>query len=241
MPLYDVNNAWIVDVGGGSVKNDTPHALSRIPLRWMIRECFKCNTGIIFDAIMLQQIGLNITYGPDSVPTLGDIPPRLPPPPPDVSTSENIPVEGPSFVHIAWTSIISVFIRLFSFLRRAHHPASNAKMRRRTIPARAHDASYALRHDVDERYEAEEERKDALSPLYDQLRANWMWTILEWIPVRVKKQKAIIREIENIQGYTWLYVLPPFPPRRPRRFMNDVADGTKAEVGRSTSRRWRKA
>lgn len=39
-------NAFSVclDVGGGSVPNDTPHSLARIPLRWMIRECFLAKT-----------------------------------------------------------------------------------------------------------------------------------------------------------------------------------------------------
>ena len=49
------------DVGGGSVVNGQPHSLARIPLRWMIRECFKLKTGIIFDAHMLKhRVGLDI-------------------------------------------------------------------------------------------------------------------------------------------------------------------------------------
>ena len=49
------------DVGGGSVPNGKRHSLARIPLRWMIRECFKVKTGIIFDAHMLKhQVGLDI-------------------------------------------------------------------------------------------------------------------------------------------------------------------------------------
>ncbi|CDO73380.1 hypothetical protein BN946_scf185013.g14 [Trametes cinnabarina] len=48
-----------VDVGGGSVTDDTPHTLARIPLRWMIRECFKTNTGIRFHGELLKRIGLN--------------------------------------------------------------------------------------------------------------------------------------------------------------------------------------
>ena len=49
------------DVGGGSVKNRTLYNLARIPLRWMIRECFKCNTGIIFNSEYLKnEIGLSL-------------------------------------------------------------------------------------------------------------------------------------------------------------------------------------
>ena len=49
----------LTDVGGGSVDNDTPHSLARIPLRWMIRECFKSDTGIRFHAELLKNIGLD--------------------------------------------------------------------------------------------------------------------------------------------------------------------------------------
>ncbi|EKM57156.1 uncharacterized protein PHACADRAFT_61317, partial [Phanerochaete carnosa HHB-10118-sp] len=57
-----VREVWFAgvhaDVGGGSVHNATPHALARVPLRWMVRETFRCATGIVFDAAMLQQLGL---------------------------------------------------------------------------------------------------------------------------------------------------------------------------------------
>ena len=46
------------DIGGGSVANDTPHSLARIPLRWMIRQCFLAKTGIQFEAEKLRDIGL---------------------------------------------------------------------------------------------------------------------------------------------------------------------------------------
>lgn len=49
-----------VDVGGGSVRNGTRHALSRISLRWMVRECFKTRTGILFRVQALREIGMDI-------------------------------------------------------------------------------------------------------------------------------------------------------------------------------------
>ncbi|KAF9654138.1 hypothetical protein BDM02DRAFT_6878 [Thelephora ganbajun] len=59
----DVLEVWFsgchCDVGGGAVKNGTRHALSRIPLRWMIRECFLAQTGIMFKADALRQVGLD--------------------------------------------------------------------------------------------------------------------------------------------------------------------------------------
>lgn len=59
----DIEEVWFVgchcDVGGGSVENGTPHTLARIPLRWMIRECFKTETGIIFTTEGLRGVGLD--------------------------------------------------------------------------------------------------------------------------------------------------------------------------------------
>ncbi|KAH0586678.1 hypothetical protein H2248_007895 [Termitomyces sp. 'cryptogamus'] len=59
----DVEEVWFAgchcDVGGGSVANGTPHTLARIPLRWMIRECFKADTGIMFMSESLKTLGLD--------------------------------------------------------------------------------------------------------------------------------------------------------------------------------------
>ncbi|XP_006462906.1 hypothetical protein AGABI2DRAFT_224560 [Agaricus bisporus var. bisporus H97] len=59
----DIEEVWFAgchcDVGGGSVSNKTRHSLARIPLRWMVRECFKANTGIMFDSEGLREIGLD--------------------------------------------------------------------------------------------------------------------------------------------------------------------------------------
>ncbi|KAF8958363.1 hypothetical protein BDZ97DRAFT_63466 [Flammula alnicola] len=58
----DVDQVWFAgchcDVGGGSVPNGTRPNLAHIPLRWMVRECFKTNTGLMFDASKLAAIGL---------------------------------------------------------------------------------------------------------------------------------------------------------------------------------------
>lgn len=49
----------MTDVGGGCVPNGTPKSLARLPLRWMIRECFRAGTGIQFKADYLEALGLN--------------------------------------------------------------------------------------------------------------------------------------------------------------------------------------
>ncbi|KAI6136035.1 hypothetical protein F5141DRAFT_4789 [Pisolithus sp. B1] len=63
MTPTDVQEVWFAgchrDVGGGAVENGTRHCLSRISLRWMIRECFKARTGILFHRCEFRKIGMN--------------------------------------------------------------------------------------------------------------------------------------------------------------------------------------
>ena len=39
--------------------NDSRHNLARIPLRWMVRQCFLAHTGIRFHSELLKSIGLD--------------------------------------------------------------------------------------------------------------------------------------------------------------------------------------
>ncbi|KAF8810983.1 hypothetical protein BYT27DRAFT_7134432 [Phlegmacium glaucopus] len=59
----DVVEVWFAgshgDVGGGCVENGMKPCLARIPLRWMIRECFKTNSGILFNIEGMKDIGLD--------------------------------------------------------------------------------------------------------------------------------------------------------------------------------------
>ncbi|KAF9076899.1 hypothetical protein BDP27DRAFT_1312788 [Rhodocollybia butyracea] len=75
--ITDIEEVWFsgchCDVGGGSVSNEETTNLARIPLRWMIRECFKTNTGILFHADCLSSLGLN----PDAL--WPEVHPRPPP------------------------------------------------------------------------------------------------------------------------------------------------------------------
>ncbi|KAG6878487.1 hypothetical protein C0992_008001 [Termitomyces sp. T32_za158] len=62
------------DVGGGAVRNEVRNSLARIPLRWMVRQCFLLKTGIIFYKEMFKVIGMN----PDSVyPVVQSRPPPV--------------------------------------------------------------------------------------------------------------------------------------------------------------------
>jgi len=61
--VTDVEEVWFAgchcDIGGGSVVNGTRNSLARIPLRWMIRQCFIANTGIMFHKDTLPKVGLD--------------------------------------------------------------------------------------------------------------------------------------------------------------------------------------
>ena len=62
MPLFSQTLIFIffrLDVGGGSVVNGARYSLARIPLRWMIRECYKANTGIKFNEELLPKVGID--------------------------------------------------------------------------------------------------------------------------------------------------------------------------------------
>lgn len=41
------------------MSNKTPYSLARIALRWMVRECFKAKTGIMFNSSALKEIGMD--------------------------------------------------------------------------------------------------------------------------------------------------------------------------------------
>ena len=56
---FTILTSIYADVGGGSVVNGTRNSLARIPLRWMIRQCFLANTGIMFHKDTLPKVGLD--------------------------------------------------------------------------------------------------------------------------------------------------------------------------------------
>ncbi|KAJ7631645.1 hypothetical protein DFH06DRAFT_1223719 [Mycena polygramma] len=61
--LTHVEEVWFAgchcDVGGGALSNTARNSLARIPLRWMIRQCFLLETGILFHADMLRLVGMD--------------------------------------------------------------------------------------------------------------------------------------------------------------------------------------
>ncbi|KIM49864.1 hypothetical protein M413DRAFT_438988 [Hebeloma cylindrosporum] len=94
----NIDEVWFAgchcDVGGGSVGNGVQTCLARIPLRWMVRECFRTNSGILFHIDGLKKIGLD----PSALyPVVLPRPPALPLDPSSTETSiiQSIPKEEP--------------------------------------------------------------------------------------------------------------------------------------------------
>ncbi|KAF9460646.1 hypothetical protein BDZ94DRAFT_1375663, partial [Collybia nuda] len=78
-PVTDVEEVWFSgchsDVGGGSVPHTSRHSLNRISLRWMIRQCFLANTGIMFSTNSIRKLGMDpASLYPEVVPRPDPLP-----------------------------------------------------------------------------------------------------------------------------------------------------------------------
>ncbi|PBK58558.1 hypothetical protein ARMSODRAFT_1028161 [Armillaria solidipes] len=164
----DIEEVWFAgchcDVGGGSVKNSTRNSLARISLRWMVRECFKTKTGIMFDSQRLRVLGLDPTT----------LHPFVTPRPPALSVDSAMMIlSGPPRPPLKQ--------RLVSAICRRTLP---------TCPENEAHASALLEEYRPIGTEEEEELRDALSPMYDQLKCSRSWWILEVIPMEFWHQKG---------------------------------------------------
>ena len=151
------------------MKNGQRHSLARIPLRWMIRECFKLNIGIIFDAHMLKhEVGLDI----DSI---------FSPPPPLSPTTLHLAAPDGELVGFSFrripTAIISGLTSPFRWVwAKLPHLRSHSSPK---VPFTLEQSRFIFEG------EAKEELEDALSPIYDQLDKHTYWKIMEWIPCKL--------------------------------------------------------
>jgi hypothetical protein len=139
------------------VSNKTRHSLARIPLRWMIRECFKANTGILFMSDRFTSIGMDPTT---LYPYVTPRPPMLP----------------------------------LNNLTLRKHPTVEPPIRPQST-SKKHDNYQMLPQASTSEppflgSEEEEELRDALSPIYDQLDLAKRWWILELVPMSLRYQRG---------------------------------------------------
>ncbi|KAF8630983.1 hypothetical protein AX15_002693 [Amanita polypyramis BW_CC] len=164
--LTNVEEVWFAgchcDVGGGSVENGTRYSLARIPLRWMIRECFKTKCGILFKTDSLREVGLD----PSTI-----YPYVLPRPPALLERARTQVIEK-----IPRTSIWKRVGKLFMSAE------ARSKAAREAMERRSQSSAFISEED--------EELRDALSPKYDQLKLKLFWWILEILPVSIRYQRG---------------------------------------------------
>lgn len=158
-PDTDVLEVWFAgdhaDVGGGAVANSVRHKAAQIPLRWMIRQAFECNTGIIFNTTVLAELGLDVhtlwpAYRRLSIPNKG------PPPSYLDKYSQGLPPR-----HVRRSKLVPI---------EKHENGEQL---------------YRLQSRTDEDWTPEqiEDFFDSMAPLHDQLVLSPNWWILEYIPV----------------------------------------------------------
>ena len=133
----------------------------------MIRECFKVNVGIIFDAHMLKhEVGLDIN-------SIFEAPKPLSPATLRLAGPDGAELKGFSFRNVP-VAIISALGSPFRWIW-----GKLSHLRRQSSPK----VVFTLEQ---ERFiyegEAQEELNDALSPVYDQLKKHTYWKVMEWIP-----------------------------------------------------------
>ncbi|KFY51023.1 hypothetical protein V495_00017 [Pseudogymnoascus sp. VKM F-4514 (FW-929)] len=172
------------DVGGGAVPNEERHMLSRIPLRWMIRQCFECKTGIIFNTAPLTETGIDIrTVWP-------------------IYKTPKRPVVGPSPVMVAQYEAE----RLPPLRRRSTalglskelENLSNDEEKEKLVIDDLLNESERRQYQAHVLPEHVEDHFDAMASINDQLELTKTWWILEFWPVKLRVQKEKSEEWEKV-------------------------------------------
>ncbi|KAH9167852.1 hypothetical protein EDB89DRAFT_1995238 [Lactarius sanguifluus] len=230
-PQTDVREVWFAgchaDVGGGSVPNETENCLARISLRWMILECFRTGTGIRFRKGSLKRIGMNQDT-----------------------------LESFTGGHFIIERVRSQMLASEDTFTSATHPgpASATEQPRGEIcqddglkgididqgPLNSIGKTSGLSIRIKEvspptgslAFKPEQERKDALSPIYDQLNIWRAWWLPEIIPLRHRVQSLE----RSPQGHYWSVNIG-----HPRKILKPVREGEKILVHRSVDLRMRAA
>ena len=165
----DVLEVWFAgahaDIGGGAVKNEERHKLAQIPLRWMIRQCFECDTGIIFKAHRLAEEGI------------------------DVHTL------WPTYMALEQPFVRPSRSLMDKYEEGAIAPITERSTVLKPVdeeqPQGLHDVELWRDEQKREMHhhwvpEQVEDYFDSISPINDQLQMSWVWWILEVLPVKVK-------------------------------------------------------
>ncbi|KFY71327.1 hypothetical protein V499_08491 [Pseudogymnoascus sp. VKM F-103] len=171
------------DVGGGAVPNEERHMLSRIPLRWMIRQCFECETGIIFNTAPLAETGIDVlTVWP-------------------IYKTPTKPVVGPSPIMVGQyeeKKLPPLRRRSTALgLEKDYEDMGNDE-KREIIANDIMNEAERLQYQADMLPEHVEDHFDAMAAINDQLVLAKSWWVLEFWPVKVRLQKKHTEEWEKV-------------------------------------------
>jgi uncharacterized protein (DUF2235 family) len=161
------------DVGGGAVKNEVRHMLSRIPLRWMIRQCFDCNTGIIFRTGALAEVGIDV---PTVWPSY---------------QAPNKPIVGPSpnMVEQYTSCALLPITRRSTTLELDEEKEKNLGSGEKKGMEDAREEQARRRLQAGLLPEQAEDYFDAIARINDQLVDAKGWWLLEFWPIKLRVQK----------------------------------------------------
>lgn len=144
------------------MSNKTRHSLARISLRWMVRECFKANTGILFHSDKLRELGLDPT-------TL--YPYVLPRPPPLPVKDHKIP-DPPA---------TPIPIKIHKYLRKKHHPVVHQKLLDSTLPFLGTEEEEEVRDAVSPKYDQLQIKKGWWTLEYLPMKLRYQRSNDEWV------------------------------------------------------------
>ncbi|KAI3606387.1 hypothetical protein WG66_009549 [Moniliophthora roreri] len=195
--MTNIQEVWFAgchcDVGGGSVENNTKYTLARIPLRWMIRECFRTNSGIMFNVKLLRE---RLGMDPDALyPEVLERPKPLPivPGVSVIQTREEVELAKSKPGFFSW---------LFGYGSKKEEEEEEEEEENNHHRDRTSSSTSTV-VDESEHSETEEQRElaDALSPVYDQLSISYFWWFLEVIPLL----KSTSGSLRTRLGINWAH------------------------------------
>jgi hypothetical protein len=156
----------------------------------MIRECFRVESGIIFDANMLKhEVGLDI----DSIS-------NAPFKAPDPLFHETRSLDKPGSGEIKGFFFRHIPLAILTWLS-SPIPLVWRKAKRLRLPKDSEVVCASNLHGFQYEHEPREELADAISPIYDQLHLHWYWKLMEYIPWIIKKQSAEVADSDASWAY----------------------------------------
>ena len=174
------------DVGGGSVPDTAEYSLARISLRWMILECFRAGTGIRFHKEALNRIGLDQN-------TLASL------------SGGQFKVERARVQRFATedTVVPTSPQSVFPTGQENQDPAKGTDIEKGTPYCKDDSSELPTITEMTSTtvVKTEQEMKDALSPIYDQLKICKIWWLPEVMPLRHRIHG--LGDLKALRGHHW--------------------------------------